>query len=111
MATPQTRNSKAKWYRDGGATGAGGHAMTTEASVENSKIEVICRECGNTLPAPELAEFFNEEQLILNFWSCSNCGFRFETEEKILSEATSQIDESDDKASLFPETFFPTPRV
>jgi rubrerythrin len=79
--------------------------MTIEASVDNSKIEVICRECGNTLPAPELAEFFNEEQLILNFWSCSNCGFRFETE-----EATSQIDESDDEVSLFPETFFPTPR-
>jgi hypothetical protein len=80
--------------------------MTTEASVDNSKIEVICRVCGNTLLAPELAEFFNEEQLILNFWSCSNCGFRFETEEKIRSEAASQIDESDDEASLFPETFF-----
>ena len=58
-----------------------------------------------------LAEFFNEEQLILNFWFCSNCGFRFETEEKIRSEATSQIDESDNEASLFPETFFPTPRL
>jgi hypothetical protein len=87
-----------------------GHAMTAEASVDNPKIEAICRECGNTLPAPELAEFFNEEQLILNFWSCSNCGFRFETEEKIRSEATSQIDKSDDEVSLFPETFFPTPR-
>ena|GEM_PF-544942 len=89
----------------------GGHAVTAEESVDNSKIEVICHECGNTLPAPELAEFFNEEQLILNFWFCSNCGFRFETEEKIRSEATSQIDESDNEASLFPETFFPTPRL
>jgi hypothetical protein len=50
--------------------------MTTEALVDNSKIEVICRECGNTLLAPELAEFFNEEQLILNFWSCSNIDAR-----------------------------------
>jgi hypothetical protein len=92
-----------------GAGGAG-HPMTAEASVDNSKIEAICRECGNTLPAPELAEFFNEEQLILNFWSCTNCGFQFETEEKIRSKATSQIDGSDEEAGLFPETFFPSPR-
>jgi hypothetical protein len=101
----QKQNGTVMWGK-----GAGGHAMTTEASVDISKIEVICRECGNTLPAPELAEFFNEEQLILNFWSCSNCGFRFETEEKIRSAATSQIDKSDDEANLFPETFFPSPR-
>ena len=107
----RTRNTRAKWYRDCWGSGCRRvRAMTTEVSVDNSKIEAICRECGNTLPAPELAEFFNEEQLILNFWSCSNCGFQFETEEKICSEATSQIDESNDKASLFPETFFPSPR-
>jgi hypothetical protein len=40
------------------------------ASVHNSKIEAICSKCGDTLAAPELAEFFNEAQLILNFWSC-----------------------------------------
>ena len=85
--------------------------MTAEALVDNSKIEAICRECGNTLPAPEMAEFFNEEQLILNFWSCTNCGFQFETEEKIGSEATSRIDEGDEEAGLFPETFFPSPRI
>jgi hypothetical protein len=108
----RTPNTKAKWYRDPRVMGAGGagHPMTAEASVDNSKIEAICRECGNTLPAPELAEFFNEEQLILNFWSCTNCGFQFETEEKIRSKATSQIDGSDEEAGLFPETFFPSPR-
>ena len=37
--------------------------MAIAASVHNSKIEAICRKCGNTLEAPELAEFFNEEQL------------------------------------------------
>jgi len=84
--------------------------MTADASVDNSKIEAICRECGNTVPAPEVTEFFNEEQLVLNFWSCTNCGFQFETEEKIRSEASSQIDESDEEASPFPETFFPSPR-
>jgi ribosomal protein L37AE/L43A len=83
--------------------------MEIAVPVYDSKIEAICRKCGNTLAAPELAEFFSEEQLILNFWSCSNCGFQFETEEKIRSEATPQI-EKDDEANLFPETFFPSPR-
>jgi ribosomal protein L37AE/L43A len=83
--------------------------MAIAASVHDSKIEVICRKCGNTLAAPVFAEFFNEEQLILNFWSCNNCGFQFETEEQIRSEATPEI-ESDDQAKLFPETFFPSPR-
>jgi ribosomal protein L37AE/L43A len=79
------------------------------AAPVHEKIEAICRKCGNTLASPEWAEFFNEEQLILNFWSCSNCGFKFETEEKIRSEATPQI-ETDDEVNLFPETFFPSPR-
>jgi RNase P subunit RPR2 len=64
--------------------------MTITAPVHD-KIEGICRQCGNTLASPELAEFFSEEQLILNLWSCSSCGFQFETEEKICSEATPQI--------------------
>jgi hypothetical protein len=37
--------------------------MTAEVSVDNSKIEAICRECGNTLPAPEVAEFFMRSNL------------------------------------------------
>ena len=82
--------------------------MTIAAPVHD-KIEATCRKCGNTLASPELAEFFSEEQLILNFWSCSSCGFQFETEEKICSEATPQI-EMDDEANLFPETFIPSPR-
>jgi hypothetical protein len=71
--------------------------------------EAICRRCGNALAAPELAEYFNEKELILNFWSCSNCGLQFETEEKVHSETTLQI-ENEDQADLFPETFFPSPR-
>jgi C4-type Zn-finger protein len=83
--------------------------MTIATSVQNSKVEAICSKCGNTLVAPELAEYFNEEELVLNFWSCGNCGFQFETEEKARSDATLQI-ENEDQADLFPETFFPSPR-
>jgi hypothetical protein len=83
--------------------------MAIAASVHNSKFEAICSNCGNILLAPELAEYFNEEQLVLNFWSCSSCGFQFETEEKVCSEATPRID-SNHETDLFPETFFPSPR-
>jgi transcriptional regulator NrdR family protein len=83
--------------------------MEIAVPVHDPKIEAICRECGNALACPEWTEFFNEEQLILNFWSCSNCGFQFETEEEVRSEATLRI-EKDDEANLFPETFFPSPR-
>jgi C4-type Zn-finger protein len=83
--------------------------MPIAASVHNSKFEAICSKCGNALAAPELVEYFNEEELILNFWSCSSCGFQFETEEEVRSQATVQI-ENEDQADLFPETFFPSPR-
>jgi C4-type Zn-finger protein len=83
--------------------------MTIPTSVHNSKVEAICIKCGNTLVSVELAEYFYEEELVFNFWSCSHCGFQFETEEKVRSEATLQI-ENQDQADLFPETFFASPR-
>jgi hypothetical protein len=38
----------------------------------------ICGKCGEQLIAPEWSEFVSE-RLILNLWSCSRCGDRFET--------------------------------
>src|SRR5262245_39066318 len=80
--------------------------MTAEASVDNSKIEAICRECGNTLPASEVAEFFNEEQLILNFWSCTNCGFQFETEEKSVPKPRRELMRVTKRQVCFRKPFF-----
>src|SRR5215813_10911144 len=53
--------------------------MTIAESIRSSKYETICGECGSAVMAPEFVEHFSEEQLVLNFWSCTNCGFRFET--------------------------------
>jgi ribosomal protein L37AE/L43A len=41
---------------------------------------MTCKKCGDTLIAPEWSEYFNEERLVLNFWSCTNCNDQFETE-------------------------------
>jgi hypothetical protein len=83
--------------------------MTIAPSIGSAKFETICGACGRAVMAPEFVEYFSEEQLVLNFWSCTNCGFRFETEEKIAADVEQQIAVCND-AELFPEAFFPSPR-
>ena len=83
--------------------------MTIAESIRSSKYETICGECGSAVMSPEFVEYFSEEQLVLNFWSCANCGFRFETEEKTSVDVEPQIGVCDE-AELFPEAFFPSPR-
>ena len=41
---------------------------------------VVCEKCGEAQIAPEWAEYFGEEGLILYLWACPRCGNRFETE-------------------------------
>jgi ribosomal protein L37AE/L43A len=65
--------------------------MTTVASFRNSKCETTCDKCGQTLIAPEWSEYVNE-RLVLNLWSCWNCGYRFETEACMPVDAGSKID-------------------
>ena len=38
----------------------------------------ICALCGEMLIAPDWSEFVSE-RLVVNLWSCSKCGDRFET--------------------------------
>ena len=83
--------------------------MTIAASIRSSKYETICGECGSAVMAPEFVEYFSEERLVLNFWSCTNCGFRFETEEKTSTDVEPRVAVRGE-AELFPETFFPSPR-
>jgi NAD-dependent SIR2 family protein deacetylase len=54
--------------------------MATVASLRGSTRPVICQQCGEALIAPEWVEYFSEEQLVLNLWTCARCGHRFETE-------------------------------
>jgi ribosomal protein L37AE/L43A len=64
--------------------------MTTVASLRGSAHEIFCDKCGNSLIAPEWSEYFSEERLVLNLWSCMNCGNRFETESVVPVNAESK---------------------
>jgi ribosomal protein L37AE/L43A len=75
--------------------------VTTIASIRNSEHETTCVKCGETLIAPEWSEYVSEE-LVLNLWSCRNCGQRFETEAHIPAGTMSKAD------SELLEDFFPS---
>jgi len=76
--------------------------MATVASLRGSAHPVICEKCGDRLVAPEWAEYFSEEQLILNLWSCMRCGNRFETEAFVAADCTA---ENEKKAAV---EFYPS---
>ena len=60
--------------------------MATITSIRDSKFETSCDKCGEPLIAPEWSEFVSEG-LVLNLWTCTNCGNRFETEASMLEDA------------------------
>ncbi len=62
--------------------------MTTVASVRNSKFDTTR---GSALIAPEWSEYVSE-RLFLNLWSCTNCGFRFDTEAHMPADAEPRVD-------------------
>jgi ribosomal protein L37AE/L43A len=65
--------------------------VTKVAAIRNFEHETTCVKCGETLIAPEWSEYVNEG-LVLNLWSCRNCGQRFETEAHIPAVAASKAD-------------------
>jgi ribosomal protein L37AE/L43A len=75
--------------------------MTTVASFRNSKSETTCGACGETLIAPEWSEFVSE-RLVINLWSCPECGCKFETETCMPADALS----AEDRETL--EKYFPS---
>jgi ribosomal protein L37AE/L43A len=76
--------------------------MATVASLRGSAHQVICDKCGDALIAPEWAEYFSEQRLILNLWSCARCGNRFETEAFVPADAEPET------ASKVLEEFWPS---
>ena len=60
--------------------------MRKAASLSKSD-QMTCNKCGNSLVAPEFSEAFSEEQLVINFWSCRNCGNKFETEVSVAAKS------------------------
>jgi ribosomal protein L37AE/L43A len=50
----------------------------------------ICAKCGEMLIAPDWSEFVSE-RLVVNLWSCTKCGDRFETKACMPADAASKI--------------------
>ena len=73
-----------------------------KSKAPSSSFGTTCNKCGNSLIAPECSEFYSEERLVLNLWSCLKCGNEFETEERLSADAKSEIDRE------VLETFFPS---
>jgi len=46
---------------------------------------MVCNKCGNALIAADCSEHVIDG-FVLNFWSCSKCGYRFETEAYVEAE-------------------------
>ncbi|THD57950.1 MAG: hypothetical protein E8A46_00400 [Bradyrhizobium sp.] len=53
----------------------------------------ICAKCGEMLIAPDWSEFVSE-RLVVNLWSCTKCGDRFETNACMPADASSKINEA-----------------
>jgi ribosomal protein L37AE/L43A len=75
--------------------------MATVASIRNSEYEMTCDKCGETLIAPEWSEYVSE-RLLLNLWSCTKCGCRFETEAFVPVDPDSKVE------SKVLEEYFPS---
>ncbi|MFZ0399590.1 MAG: hypothetical protein WAL03_00725 [Pseudolabrys sp.] len=75
--------------------------MTTIASTRRSDYGMTCVQCGDLLIAPEWSEY-EDERHVLNLWSCSKCGCRFETDAFVPADAQSVSDDVSIRA------FFPS---
>jgi ribosomal protein S27AE len=53
---------------------------------------MTCVQCGDGVIAPEFVEYFSEQRLILNFWSCEKCGYQFESESFVSPDPESEDD-------------------
>jgi ribosomal protein L37AE/L43A len=77
--------------------------MTTVASFRHFEFETTCAKCGEQLIAPEWSEFVSEGR-VLNLWTCTNCGNRFETEAFMPADA--KADSEADAEAI--KDFFPS---
>jgi ribosomal protein L37AE/L43A len=52
-----------------------------------------CAKCGEMLIAPDWSEFVSE-RLVVNLWSCTKCGDRFETTACLPADAAPKISQA-----------------
>jgi hypothetical protein len=60
----------------------------------------MCAICSEALIAPDWSEFVSE-RLVINLWSCTKCGDRFETVARMPADAAPKMSEKDWEA-MFP---------
>ncbi|HEX7566086.1 MAG TPA: hypothetical protein VF396_22985, partial [Bradyrhizobium sp.] len=68
--------------------------MAKAASMSSTDHGTKCAKCGETLFVPEWSEFVSE-RLIVNLWTCTMCGDRFETSAGMTDDAESKMSEKD----------------
>ena len=61
----------------------------------------ICAKCGEMLIAPDWSEFVSE-RLVINLWSCTKCGDRFETVACMHADAEPRMSEKDWEQMFLP---------
>jgi len=54
----------------------------------------MCAKCGEALIAPDWSEFVSE-RLVLNLWTCTECGDRFETKAYMPADAELKLSQKD----------------
>jgi hypothetical protein len=62
------------------------------ASAHRPGHRMTCVQCGDGVIGPEFVEYFSEDGLILNFWSCEKCGYEFETQSFAPADVKQKID-------------------
>jgi ribosomal protein L37AE/L43A len=68
--------------------------MGEQEQAREVAMTTTCAKCGESLVAPDWSEFVSE-QLVLNLWTCTKCGDRFETEACAPVDAEPKMNEKD----------------
>jgi ribosomal protein L37AE/L43A len=68
--------------------------MAVMPSMSSTDHGTTCVKCGEKLFVPDWSEFVSE-RLVVNLWSCSRCGDRFETSACMSEDAEFKMSEKD----------------
>jgi len=62
------------------------HSGSGEEEAKEVAMTTTCVKCGEAMIAPDWSEFVSE-RLVLNLWTCTKCGDRFETKAYMPADA------------------------
>jgi ribosomal protein L37AE/L43A len=68
--------------------------MAMMPSMSSTDHGTTCPKCSEALVSPDWSEFVSE-RLVLNLWTCTTCGDRFETSACLSEDAEFKISEND----------------